>query len=161
MDYFFLCANILFPRFVFTVIFVKGGWIRFPAFVFKRNFQSMRNNSPKKTNKSRPVFSSSRPTVCLLRNVGVHFTILWRPRQVFSFYKSFDTLFDYHRAWEETGPELLSHLRTHSHETVREMPSFQQGLEPVKSFQSWSVEKFLGFVPLPPTRCAASSFWTS
>lgn len=83
----FFCANISIPINVCLLCFCWGWWIRFPAFVFKRNFQSMRNNSPKKTNKS---FLTSLfllfSTVHPLRNVGVHFTVFWRPRQVFSFY---------------------------------------------------------------------------
>lgn len=78
----------------------------------------MRNNSPKKNNYPSPSLQSSlflvSFTVHLLRNVGVHFTVLWCPRQVFSFYKSLYPLFDYHRARKKTCPELLSDLSKHT-----------------------------------------------
>lgn len=118
MDSFFPVVRFLFPIYVFTVFFWKGRWVGFPVSVSKRNFQSMRNNSPKKNNYPSPSLQSSlflvSFTVHLLCNVGVHFTVLWCPRQVFSFYKSLYPLFDYHRARKKTCPELLSDLNKHT-----------------------------------------------
>lgn len=45
-----------------------------------------------------------------LRNIRVDFTILRRPGQIFSFYKSFNALFNYHGARQEPRPQLLGHL---------------------------------------------------
>lgn len=48
-----------------------------------------------------------------LRDVRVDFTILRRPGQIFSFYKSFNALFNDHGARQEPRPQLLGHLTGH------------------------------------------------
>lgn len=165
MDSFFPVVRFLFPIYVFTVFFWKGRWVGFPVSVSKRNFQSMRNNSPKKNNYPSPSLQSSlflvSFTVHLLRNVGVHFTVLWCPRQVFSFYKSLYPLFDYHRARKKTCPELLSDLNKHTKKKKEE-----QKVTALKLlFIIWKMKmdsvKWTSSLPLQPGHCVASSSSTS
>lgn len=89
----------------FTFIFSKGR-SQLPSISFKRNFPVHANNSPKNTP---PSLIHNAPLIHLC-NVGVDFTVLGCPCQVFSLYKSFNALLNDHGAGEEPGPQLLGYL---------------------------------------------------
>ncbi len=99
--------------------------VRYPEFIFclKGTSQSMR-----KAVQNRFIFPVFVSFACLLmqscdplRDVRVDFTILQRPGQIFSFYKSFYALFNDHRARQEPRFQLLGHLTGHNQTIVRNL----------------------------------------